>query len=74
MIRIRDVSGGEEGMLCNAFGLTPEQCEELLDFVTDNKDKFYNLSLRLVGQIATCMTADPEGWVDDVMATKMRSY
>lgn len=74
MIRIRQVAEGPEGMLQGVWGLTEEQEQELLDFVAENRDRFYNLSLRLVGQIADCMLADPEGWVDDVTATKMRSY
>lgn len=73
MIRIRQVAEGEEGMLVKNFGLTLEQSEEVLDFVTDNQTRFYNLSLRLVGQIALCMKADPEGWMEDVEATKMKT-
>jgi len=74
MIRIRQVAEGPEGMLQGVWGLDEEQEQELLDFVTEHRDRFYNLSLRLVGQIADCMLADPEGWMDDVVATKMRSY
>lgn len=73
MIRIRQVAEGEEGMLVKNFGLTLEQSEEVLDFVTDNQTRFYNLSLRLVGQIANCMKQDPEGWKEDVEATKMKT-
>lgn len=73
MIRIRQVAGGEDGMLVNNFGLTPEQAEEVLDFVTEHQTRFYNLSLRLVGQIALCMAADPKSWAKDVEATKMRT-
>ena len=73
MIRIRQVAGGEEGMLVKNFGLTPEQSEEVLDFVTEHQTRFYNLSLRLVGQVALCMAADPVAWQKDVEATKMRT-
>lgn len=73
MIRIRQVAEGEEGMLVKNFGLTMEQAEEVLDFVTDNQTRFYNLSLRLVGQIANCMKQDAEGWKEDVEATKMKT-
>jgi DNA polymerase III delta prime subunit len=73
MIRIRQVAEGENGMLVKNFGLTFEQSEEVLDFVTEHQARFYNLSLRLVGQVANCMRADPEGWVEDVEATKMRT-
>lgn len=73
MIRIRQVAEGEEGMLCKNFGLTVEQSEEVLEFVTEHQARFYNLSLRLVGQIANCMKADADGWQEDVEATKMRT-
>ncbi len=73
MIRIRQVAEGPEGMLCAGFKLTEEQSEEVLDFVTDHQSRFYNLSLRLVGQIAILMRANPEGWQEDVEATKMRT-
>ncbi len=73
MIRIRDVSAGNEGMLMKHFKLAEEQVKELLEFVHVNQKRFYNLSLRLVGQIALCMKADPEGWKQDVEATKMRT-
>lgn len=73
MIRIRQVAGGADGMLVNNFGLTEEQSEEVLDFVTEHQTRFYNLSLRLVGQIALCMAADPKAWQKDVEATKMRT-
>lgn len=73
MIRIRQVAGGPEGMLVKNFGLTEEQSEEVLDFVTEHQTRFYNLSLRLVGQVALCMAADPVAWKKDVEATKMRT-
>lgn len=73
MIRIRQVAGGEDGMLCKTHGLTVEESAEVLDFITDNQHRFYNLSLRLADQVARMKTIDPEGWKDDVEATKMRS-
>lgn len=73
MIRIRAVAQGKEGMLAQQYHLPEEQGDELLDFVTDNQEKFYGLSLRLVGQIALCMRADPDHWKKDVQATKMRT-
>lgn len=73
MIRIRQVSEGPSGMLADQFGLSEEQAEEVLDFVAQHQTRFYNLSLRLVGQIAICMQADPVRWQEDVEATKMRT-
>ncbi len=74
MIRIRQVAGGAEGMLCTTHGLTIEECDEVLDFITDNQSRFYNLSLRLADQIARMRSIDADGWMDDVEATKMRSH
>jgi hypothetical protein len=73
MIRIRQVAGGAEGMLCTTHGLTIEETDEVLDFITEHQDRFYNLSLRLADQIARMRALDPEGWMEDVEATKMRS-
>lgn len=73
MIRIRQVAEGAEGMLANAFKLTEEQADEVLDFVTEHQTRFYNLSLRLVGQVAILMRSNPLGWQEDVEATKMRT-
>lgn len=73
MIRIRQIALGENGMLVKHFGLTEEQAVEVVEFVDDNKERFYNLSLRLCGQIAICMKADEWGWKEDIEATKMRT-
>lgn len=73
MIRIRQVSEGDDGMLATQFGCTAEETEEVLDFIAEHQTRFYNLSLRLVGQVAVCRTADPERWREDVEATKMRT-
>lgn len=73
MIRIRQVAGGAEGMLATTFKLTEEQVEEVLDYIAENQTRFYGLSLRLAGQVAQCMAADPENWRRDVEATKMRT-
>ena len=73
IIRIRQIAGGPDGMLVKNFGMTEEQSEEVLDFVTEHQTRFYNLSLRLINQVALCMVADPEQWKKDVEATKMRT-
>lgn len=74
MIRIRQVAGGEEGMLCKTHGLTLEQSDDVLDFITEHQNRFYNLSLRLADQIARMRAIDEDGWMEDVEATKMRSH
>lgn len=70
--RIRQVSL-EDGWL-NSKGLDDEAAEEVFEFILQNKNRFYGLSLRLVGQIAFCYQADPDTWKDDVEATKMRTF
>lgn len=73
MIRIRTVSAGPEGILQKDHGLTVDQSEMLLEYIEQNKMRFYNLSLRLVGQIADSFLTDPEHWRDDIEATKMKT-
>lgn len=69
--RIRQVAL-EDGWL-NSKGLDDEAAEEVFEYIVRNKNRFYGLSLRLVGQIAFCYSVDPETWQDDVEATKMRT-
>ncbi len=69
--RVRHVAI-EDGMLVKQ-GLEEEQAAEVMQFVVDNMDRFYSLSLRLIGQIATCYMFDPENWSEDIEATKMRT-
>lgn len=73
MIRLRQVSDGENGTLQKVHGLTPEQAVEVMDFIDQNKGRFYNLSLRLVNQVAEAYLDDPDGWKDDIIATKTRT-
>ncbi len=73
MIRIRQVSEGENGMLAQQFDCDADAAKEVLDFIEENRKRFYNLSLRLVGQVAVCRMSDPERWKEDVEATKMRT-
>jgi hypothetical protein len=70
--RIRQVAMDEH--LLENKGLTPKQAQEVFDFIVENRERFYGLSLRLVGQIAICFKADPETWRDDVICTKCRTY
>lgn len=74
IIRLGDVALGKNGMLMKPpYELSNHQAFELFEFITDQPDRFYNLSLRLLAQAAICMKADPTGWKDDIMATKMRT-
>lgn len=69
--RLRHV-GIEDGML-ESKGLNAEQAQEIMDFVIENVDRFYGLSIRLLMQIAYCYIEDPEFWKFDIEATKMRT-
>lgn len=69
--RIRHVAV-EDGLLVDR-GLTEEQAQEVMDFVLENVDNFYGLSIRLMMQIAFCYMDDHENWKFDVEATKMRT-
>jgi hypothetical protein len=71
MIRIEQVVY-QGGMLRKEHHLDDDQVEEIMDYVRENKGRFYHLSLRLVHQIALCYKADQENWKADVEMTKMR--
>lgn len=73
MIRIRAIAEGPGGMLQRVHGFTPAQERECLSFIERNKMYFYNLSLRLVGQVADEMASNPNNWQRDIRATKMRT-
>lgn len=74
MIVLEWKAGGKDGFLKHEpYNLTQPQVEELFEFVRERQRQFYNLSLRLVGQIALMMKADPDYWRADVEATKMRT-
>jgi hypothetical protein len=72
MIQIRRVAEGPNGML-RKMGLETEQASMLLDYIDENKKRFYNLSLRLVTSVAQAFLADPERWQDDIEATRMKT-
>jgi DNA polymerase III delta prime subunit len=71
MIRIRQVVY-EEGMLAS-YGLEKPEIDEIMDYVWENRKRFYHLSLRLIHQIALLQIADPVNWRADVEMTKMRA-
>lgn len=74
MIVLEWKAAGPDGFLHRApYNFDDRQVAELFGFVRANQRRFYNLSLRLVGQIALQMLADPASWRADVEATKMRT-
>lgn len=73
LIRIHAVSDGPSGMLQRICGLTAEQAKTVLDFIEQHVNRFYNLSLRLVNDIADKILHNPTSWQADVEATKMKT-
>lgn len=71
LTRIRMVAVDDDTLVDE--GLTHDQAEEVMVFVEDNARHFYNLSIRLVIQIASCYMEDKENWKFDIEATKMRT-
>ncbi len=73
MIRIRQVCSGPDGMLQRIYGLTEAESEMLLEFVEEHKARFYNLSMRLIQQLAQDFIADPNLWKLNAENTKMKT-
>lgn len=74
MIVLEWKAAGNDGFLHREpYNFSDAQIRTLFDFVRENQRRFYNLSLRLVGQIALQMKNDPDWWRADVEATKMRT-
>lgn len=61
-----------EHKMLEKMGLEAEEVDSIMEFVMENKDRFYHLSLRLLHQIGLCFMADNENWAVDVEMTKMR--
>lgn len=72
MVRIKQVVY-EEKML-EKYGIDKKAIDDIMDYVNQNRRRFYHLSLRLVHQIALCQLADSENWKADIEMTKMRAY
>lgn len=74
MIVLEEKAGGRHGFLHDApYNFDDKRIKQLFDFVRDHQRNFYNLSLRLVGQLAHQMIEDPEHWQTDARATKMKT-
>jgi hypothetical protein len=69
MLRIRQVI--QDGML-NAYKLTDEVKEEIVDFVDINKNRLRELSLRTVLKVADLAVAFPDNWEAYAENTVMR--
>lgn len=74
MIVLNELAGGKNGFLRHApYNLDDKDIKTLFDFIGEHQRDFYNLSLRLVGQLAVQMKDDPEHWQSDAKATKMKT-
>lgn len=74
MIVLNDMAGGKNGFLHDEpYNLTDKEITTMFDFIKEHQRDFYNLSLRLVGQLAQQMREDPDHWQMDAKATKMKT-
>jgi hypothetical protein len=69
MLRIRQVI--QDGML-NAYSLSDEVKEDIIDFVDINKKRLRELSLRTVLKVADLAVAFPDRWETFAENTVMR--
>jgi hypothetical protein len=73
MIRIRHVCAGPEGLLQRIHKISPDDSEMILNYIDANKTRFYNLSIRLVEQIAGDFVTDRAQWLADTENTKTKT-
>ncbi len=74
MIVLNEMAGGKNGFLHDApHNMEDREIKTMFDFIREYQRDFYNLSLRLVGQLAQQMREDPEHWQADAKATKMKT-
>jgi hypothetical protein len=69
MLRIKQVT--QDGML-DAYDLTEEVKEEIMDFININKNRLRELSLRTVLKVADLAKAFPDRWEAMAENTVMR--
>ena len=69
ILRIKQIVG--DGML-DAYDLTEEAKEEVVNFITVNKDKMRELSLRMVIKVADLRAAMPDKWMSVAALTCMK--
>jgi hypothetical protein len=69
ILRIKQIVG--DGML-DAYDLTEEAKQEVVDFITANKDRMRELSLRMVIKVADLRAAMPEKWQSVAALTCMK--
>lgn len=74
MIVLEEKAGGKHGFLRQApYNFDEKKTKVLFEFIKEYQREFYNLSLRLVGQLAKQMIEDPDHWQMDARTTKMKT-
>ena len=59
--------------LLRQMGLDVDQAKTVMDYVVENQDRCYSLSIRFLLQVANCMVASPNTWREDADATQLRT-
>ena len=54
------------------LGLADEEAAEIVDFVTENRDRFFEVSLRQMKLITQMYRSNPDNWKKVITRTKMR--
>lgn len=71
LLRIKQIA--LTGTLFPAYGMTPAQEQELLDFMFDNKDKLREISLRMAIKLADLRRMSADRWQAIAMNTCMKN-
>jgi len=61
-----------DGTMATALGLDADQAEEIMEFISENKDELMEVSLRMANSIAKLYLADADTWKEIVEVTKMK--
>lgn len=69
-LRVRQVF--VDGTMATNLGLDADQAEEIMEFISNNKDELLEVSLRMANSIAKLYLADAGTWKEIVEVTKMK--
>ena len=74
MLRIKQVhrDADQEGGLFSDYDFTPEQGNEIMDFMWGNHNKLREVSLRMALKIADLVKISPDNWHNLAKATCMK--
>jgi len=71
LLRIKQIA--QTGTLFPAYGMTPDQEQQILDFMFDNKDKLREISLRMAIKLADLRRMSSDRWQSIAMNTCMKN-